>query len=126
MLAATPRPFGTNPTAVANTGSSFWVALHLVAGSSTEALDTGGVWSIARGLARNVDEYKQHLAACDLLGDAELIIGMRAVGEAGEGHAEVPPENMGSIDKKRVAELAEEILEGGKDAFMTRHRKYGF
>ena len=31
-----------------------------------EALDTGGVWSIARGLARNVDDYKRHLAACDL------------------------------------------------------------
>jgi Fic family protein len=31
-----------------------------------ETLDTGGVWSIARGLARNVDEYKQHLAACDM------------------------------------------------------------
>lgn len=31
-----------------------------------EALDTGGVWSIARGLARNVDDYKKHLAACDL------------------------------------------------------------
>jgi len=31
-----------------------------------ETLDTGGVWSIARGLARNVDEYKRHLAACDL------------------------------------------------------------
>jgi len=30
-----------------------------------ETLDTGGIWSIARGLARNVDEYKQHLAACD-------------------------------------------------------------
>jgi Fic family protein len=30
-----------------------------------EALDTGGVWSIARGLARNVDAYKSHLAACD-------------------------------------------------------------
>ncbi len=30
------------------------------------ALDTGGVWSIARGLARNVDAYKGHLAACDL------------------------------------------------------------
>ena len=27
---------------------------------------TGGVWSIARGLARNVDAYKAHLAACDL------------------------------------------------------------
>jgi Fic family protein len=31
-----------------------------------EALDTGGVWSVARGLARNVDAYKSHLAACDL------------------------------------------------------------
>ncbi len=31
-----------------------------------EALDTGGVWSIARGLARHVDAYKRHLAACDL------------------------------------------------------------
>lgn len=30
-----------------------------------EALDTGGVWSVARGLARDVDAYKQHLAACD-------------------------------------------------------------
>jgi Fic family protein len=29
------------------------------------ALDTGAVWSIARGLARNVDAYKGHLAACD-------------------------------------------------------------
>lgn len=31
-----------------------------------EALDTGAVWSIARGLARNVDAYKAHLAECDL------------------------------------------------------------
>jgi Fic family protein len=31
-----------------------------------EALDTGGVWSIARGLARNVAAYKGHLADCDL------------------------------------------------------------
>jgi len=30
-----------------------------------EALETGAVWSIARGLARNVDAYKTHLAACD-------------------------------------------------------------
>jgi Fic family protein len=28
-------------------------------------LDTGAVWSVARGLARKVDEYKRHLAACD-------------------------------------------------------------
>lgn len=31
-----------------------------------EALDTGGVWSVARGLARNVSRYKGSLAACDL------------------------------------------------------------
>lgn len=31
-----------------------------------EVLDTGAVWSVARGLARNVDAYKGHLAACDL------------------------------------------------------------
>jgi Fic family protein len=31
-----------------------------------ETLDTGGVWSIARGLARKVRSYKDHLAKCDL------------------------------------------------------------
>jgi Fic family protein len=30
-----------------------------------ETLDTGGIWSVARGLARNVVEYKNHLANCD-------------------------------------------------------------
>lgn len=31
-----------------------------------DTLDTGAVWSIARGLARNVSEYKMLLANCDL------------------------------------------------------------
>ncbi|HLF10163.1 MAG TPA: Fic family protein [Gammaproteobacteria bacterium] len=31
-----------------------------------EQLDTGGIWSIARGLARNVDAYKRQLANCDM------------------------------------------------------------
>ncbi len=31
-----------------------------------ETLDTGGLWSIARGLARNVEAYKKHLADCDM------------------------------------------------------------
>ena len=31
-----------------------------------ETLQTGGIWSIARGLARNVEAYKRHLANCDL------------------------------------------------------------
>lgn len=31
-----------------------------------DALDTGGIWSIARGLARHESQYKSHLANCDL------------------------------------------------------------
>ncbi len=31
-----------------------------------ETLDTGGIWSIARGLARSEGEYKRMLMACDL------------------------------------------------------------
>jgi Fic family protein len=31
-----------------------------------DALDTGGIWSIARGLARNEGQYKALLTACDL------------------------------------------------------------
>jgi Fic family protein len=34
--------------------------------SLLETLDTGGIWSAARGLARNVETYKAHLANCDL------------------------------------------------------------
>jgi len=30
-----------------------------------DVLDTGAVWSVARGLARNIEAYKDHLAACD-------------------------------------------------------------
>lgn len=30
-----------------------------------DLLDSGAVWSVARGLARRVEEYKQHLANCD-------------------------------------------------------------
>lgn len=31
-----------------------------------EALDTGGIWSIARSLARNVETYRQLISWCDL------------------------------------------------------------
>jgi Fic family protein len=31
-----------------------------------ETLDTGAIWSVARGLARSIDIYKSHLSACDL------------------------------------------------------------
>jgi hypothetical protein len=33
--------------------------------SLLEALDTGSIWSVARGLARNAAAYKSHLMECD-------------------------------------------------------------
>lgn len=89
---------------------------------------------ISEGIVPKVREEKRrrqfifstHNANIPVLGDAELMIGMHAVGEAGDGHADIPPESMGSIDKKSVAALAEEILEGGREAFMTRRKKYNF
>jgi ABC-type lipoprotein export system ATPase subunit len=70
--------------------------------------------------------FSTHNANIPVLGDAELILGLAASGEGGEGHAEIAPEHMGSIDSRPVRELVEEILEGGKDAFERRRSKYGF
>lgn len=41
------------------------VARLLSYGMLHDVLDTGGIWSVARGLARKETEYKRHLAACD-------------------------------------------------------------
>ena len=42
------------------------VARLLSHATTLAVLETGGLWSIARGLARHVIAYKQHLANCDL------------------------------------------------------------
>ena len=70
--------------------------------------------------------FSTHNANIPVLGDAELILGLTAAGEAEKGKAAIRPEHVGSIDTRRVRELVEEILEGGKDAFETRRLKYGF
>ncbi len=70
--------------------------------------------------------FSTHNANIPVLGDAELIVGLTASGEAEHGHARIAPEHMGSIDAQPVRELVEEILEGGKEAFERRRRKYGF
>jgi len=57
-----------------------------------DALDTGGVWSIARGLARNESAYKKQLMVCDLERRNDL---------DGRGH------------------LSEEALAGFTDFFLT-------
>lgn len=70
--------------------------------------------------------FSTHNANIPVLGDAELILGLRASGEGREGHARIDPKYMGSIDGQPVRELVEEILEGGKAAFEMRRAKYGF
>ena len=70
--------------------------------------------------------FSTHNANIPVLGDAEMIIGLTASGEADDGYARIAPEHVGSIDDRQVRELVEEILEGGKDAFERRRRKYGF
>ncbi len=70
--------------------------------------------------------FSTHNANIPVLGDAELILGLVATGEAREGQARIAPQHMASIDSKPVRELVEEILEGGKAAFEMRRSKYGF
>ncbi len=89
---------------------------------------------IAEGIVPRMREEKRkrqfifstHNANIPVLGDAELIIGLKAIGEAEEGHGEIPVERMGSIDDDKVRLNAEELLEGGKEAFEIRRSKYGF
>ena len=70
--------------------------------------------------------FATHNANIPVLGDAELIAALQVSGEAGRGHAEIPKECEGSIDSRRVRELVEEILEGGREAFEMRRLKYGY
>ena len=89
---------------------------------------------ITEGIVPRMREEKQrrqfifstHNANIPVLGDAELIVGLSAAGEADNGRARVALEHTGSIDSRSVRELVEEILEGGREAFETRRRKYGF
>ncbi|MGV3626780.1 MAG: Fic family protein [Betaproteobacteria bacterium] len=59
-------------------------------------LETGGVWSIARGLARKVDTYKQLLANCDLQRRNDL-------------------DGRGNLSEEALAEFTQFFLETGLD-----------
>lgn len=70
--------------------------------------------------------FSTHNANIPVLGDAELILGLTAAGDAAGGQATIEPAHMASIDAKPVRELLGTILEGGRAAFEMRRRKYGF
>lgn len=70
--------------------------------------------------------FSTHNANIPVLGDAELIVGLSASGDAKSGSAKILPKHQGSIDAAPVKELVGELLEGGEVAFERRRRKYGF
>jgi hypothetical protein len=67
--------------------------------------------------------FSTHNANVPVLADAELVVGLTAEG----GHlrrATIEPKHLGAVDKPTVRELIEERLEGGRDAFEARRRRY--
>jgi hypothetical protein len=63
-----------------------------------------------------------HNANVPVLGDAELVVALEGDGE----HGWVAPNGMGSLDTANVRQLAEDLLEGGREAFSARQHLYGF
>lgn len=63
-----------------------------------------------------------HNANVPVLGDAEMVYTLEGTGQ----HGWVADGGAGSLDTPSVREYAEDILEGGKDAFNARKHLYGF
>ncbi len=63
-----------------------------------------------------------HNANVPVLGDAELIVTLEGDGQHGRPAAD----GIGSLDDKNIRAHAENILEGGPDAFNARQHLYGF
>jgi DNA repair ATPase RecN len=63
-----------------------------------------------------------HNANVPVLGDAELIVTLEGDGQ----HGWFAEDGIGSLDDKTIRSYAENILEGGPDAFNARQHLYGF
>ena len=63
-----------------------------------------------------------HNANVPVLGDAELVVTMEGDGH----HGYMAQDGVGSLDVKSVRDYAENLLEGGRDAFNARKHLYGF
>lgn len=63
-----------------------------------------------------------HNANVPVLGDAELVVTLEGDGQSGR----VAADGLGSLDVQSVRAYAEDLLEGGRDAFNARKHLYGF
>lgn len=83
---------------------------------------TGIVANLRRLKGRRQVIVSTHNANVPVLGDAELIVTLEGDGQRGRPAAG----GIGSLDDKEIRAHAENILEGGPDAFNARHHLYGF
>lgn len=70
--------------------------------------------------------FSSHNANIPVLGDAEQIVGLRPIIEAGLEKTVIDESLCGSIDVPEIKDLVKNLLEGGQRAFTTRRAKYGF
>ncbi len=112
-------------------GGDGHVATPLLVDQPEDDLDNrfvtdGIVPTLRREKMRRQFLFATHNANIPVLGDAELIVGLEATGEAGQGRCSAREDRMGSIDVETVRELVGELLEGGRRAFDLRRKKYRF
>lgn len=65
--------------------------------------------------------FATHNANIPVFGDAELIVAM----EEQDGKGKIIQGGIGSIDTPSVRDYAVQVLEGGREAFLMREKKYG-
>ena len=65
--------------------------------------------------------FATHNANIPVFGDAELIVAM----EEQDGKGRIIQGGSGSIDTPSVRDYAVQVLEGGREAFLMREKKYG-
>jgi hypothetical protein len=70
--------------------------------------------------------FSTHNANIPVLGDADLIAALKAQDRGGSVSGELDAQGLGSIDNDPVRALVEELLEGGREAFLMRRYLYGF
>lgn len=63
-----------------------------------------------------------HNANVPVLGGAELVVTLEGDGQ----HGWLTSDGVGSLDVSTVRAYAEDLLEGGRDAFNARKHLYGF
>jgi hypothetical protein len=99
--------------------------IPLVIDQPEDDLDNAFVFTAVVRVLRRIKESRQvilvtHNANIAVLGDAELILPMKRVGDGGEVY------DSGSIDKAETKKAALNILEGGELAFQRRREIYGY